>query len=101
MKRLEQAAGQADGLIETPGFKKPKVLVTWLTCYILFCIMYRWYFDKDDNNNPTGLAEVIQNGLMDFAGKGLDAMDKVADALDKKLGFQINIARLLNCRWFC
>lgn len=69
-KRWEQGAGQADNLLEIPGFDKPKALVAWLASYILYRIMYRWYYDVDDNGASKGLAEAIQNGLTDFAGKG-------------------------------
>ena len=73
--RLQQMAGQADGLIETPGYNKPKVLVAWLTSYILYRIMYHWYYDMDqETNEPKGLFEAVQSGLVDFAGKGISIL---------------------------
>jgi hypothetical protein len=100
MKRLEQAAGQADGLIETPGFDKPKVLVAWLTTYILYRIMYRWYFDMDENNNPKGLTEAIANGLMDFAGKGASIiLGEYAKNIAKNRGINLDSTADAEQKW--
>jgi hypothetical protein len=100
MKRLEQAAGQADGLIETPGFDKPKVLIAWLTSYILYRIMYRWYFDKDESNNPKGLTEAVQNGLMDFAGKGASILlGEYAKGIAAKRGINLDSTADKEQKW--
>ncbi len=91
MKRLEQAAGQADGLIETPGFDKPKALVAWLSCYVLYRIMFHWYFDKEDNGDPKGLVEAVQSGLMDFAGKGVSLLlGEFAKGIAKERGLDLH-----------
>ena len=100
MKRLEQAAGQADGLIETPSFDKPKVLIAWLTTYILYRIMYRWYFDMDENNNPKGLTEAIFNGLMDFAGKGASIiLGEYAKNIAKNRGINLDSTADAEQKW--
>jgi len=100
MKRLEQAAGQADGLIEVPSFDKPKALIAWLSCYILYRIMYRWYFDKDERGNPKGLTEAIQNGLMDFAGKGASILlGEYAKDIAKKRGIDIDSTADKEQKW--
>lgn len=100
MKRLEQAAGQADGLIETPSFDKPKALVAWLTTYILYRIMYRWYFDLDENNNPKGLTEAITNGLMDFAGKGASIiLGEYAKNIAKNRGINLDSTADAEQKW--
>jgi hypothetical protein len=100
LKRLEQAAGQADGLIETPGFDKPKVLAAWLSTYILYRIMYRWYFDKDDADNPKGLVEAIQNGLMDFAGKGASILlGEFAKGIAKNRGIDVGSTADKEQKW--
>jgi hypothetical protein len=70
VNRFIQMTGQADGAFETPSAEKPKMLIAWLTCYILYRIMYHWFFDKEDDGTRKGLAAAIESGLLDFAGKG-------------------------------
>lgn len=70
VKRFVQITGQADGAFETPSAEKTKLLIAWLACYIIYRIMYHWMFDKEDDGTPKGLSDAIENGLLDFAGKG-------------------------------
>jgi len=99
-KRLEQGAGQADGLIETPGFDKPKALLAWLVCYILYRILYHWYFDADESGNPKGLLEAIQSGLMDFAGKGASILlGEYAKEIAKKRGLDVGSTADKEQKW--
>ncbi len=73
-KRFVQIAGQADGAFEMPSAEKPKLLVAWMACYILYRFSYHWWFDKEDDGTPKGIYAAIENGLLDFAGKGASAV---------------------------
>lgn len=73
-KRFIQSAGAADGLIEVPKVNQPGKLALWLSLYTLYRIGYHQQFDKDEADNPIGLSEAIQRGLLDFVGKGAGAL---------------------------
>ncbi|MDW7669302.1 MAG: hypothetical protein SCJ93_10795 [Bacillota bacterium] len=80
-KRIEQASGSADGLIQMPGIDEPRKLTVWLSSYVIYRIGFHWYFDKDENQQPIGIAVSIERGLMDFVGKGAGAL--LGDFLNK------------------
>jgi len=80
-KRIEQTSGSADGLIQMPTINEPKKLTIWLSSYVIYRIGFHWYFDKDENQQPIGIAKSIEKGFMDFVGKGAGAL--LGDFLDK------------------
>jgi hypothetical protein len=68
--RFQQMVGQADGAFEVPSAEKPKLLAAWLACYTIYRIAYHWWYDAEDDGTPKGIAAAIENGVLDFAGKG-------------------------------
>lgn len=69
VKRFEQSAGAADGLIAVPKATEPGKLALWFSLYVLYRIGYHLIFDKDAQNNSIGITESINRGLLDFVGK--------------------------------
>ena len=87
-KRAVMIAGQADSLIEVPKPEKPALLIAWLSIYTVYRIFYHWQFDKDDENNSIGIAESINRGLLDLAGKGASTiLSAFAGDVAKKKGW--------------
>jgi hypothetical protein len=87
-KRAVMITGQADGLFEVPKPDKPALLIAWLSIYTVYRICYHWQFDKDDDNNSIGIAESINRGLLDFAGKGASTiLSAFAGEVAKKKGW--------------
>ncbi|MGE5421776.1 MAG: hypothetical protein ACM3QW_00800 [Ignavibacteriales bacterium] len=87
-KRAIMIAGQADGLIEVPKPEKPALLIAWLSIYTVYRICYHWQLDKDEENNSIGIAESINRGLLDFAGKGASTiLSAFAGEVAKKKGW--------------
>lgn len=98
--RLKQAAGQADGLVETPGMDKPKVLVAWLTGYFCYRVMYHWYFDLEDDGSAKGLLEALSSSAMDFAGKGAAILlGEYAKGIAKDRGIDIGSTADAEQKW--
>lgn len=86
VKRLVDTLGQADNLIEVPPAKKVMALSCWLATYVVYRIIYRWIFDEEDDGRRKGLYAAIENGLLDFAGKGISILlaDFVKGVADKR-----------------
>ena len=55
-RRFVQMVGQSDGAFNSPKPGEYKKLVAWLSCYIVYRIIYHKYYDTDKNNNPIGSA---------------------------------------------
>ncbi len=68
-KRFIQMVGQSDGAFETPGPKDYKKLAAWLSCYVVYRIVYHWWYDKDKHKKPIGFVEAIKRGIYDMSGK--------------------------------
>ena len=73
--------GQSDGAFNTPKPNEYKKLVAWLSCYIVYRIIYHKYYDKDKNNNPIGYVEAVKRGIYDMSGKSLSIL--ISDYVEK------------------
>ncbi|MCF8010079.1 MAG: hypothetical protein K9L17_02785 [Clostridiales bacterium] len=73
-KRFIQMVGQSDGAFTTPEPTEYKKLAAWLSCYIIYRIVYHWWYDEDKQNNPIGFVEAIKRGIYDTSGKSLSIL---------------------------
>ncbi len=86
--RFTRLAGQADFVFSPPDPSNRKQLVAWLVCFTMYRIAYRWWFDKDDRQQPIGLTEAIKRGVLDLAGKGAGMlMENYVKDSAKKMGW--------------
>jgi len=73
-KRFIQMVGQADGAFNMPEPTETKKLAAWLATYTVYRIMYHWWYDKNNQNNPIGITEAVKRGIYDLAGKGASTL---------------------------
>ncbi len=73
-KRFIQMVGQSDGAFKTPKPTEYKKLAAWLSCYIIYRIIYHWWYDKDKQKKPIGFLEAIKRGIYDTSGKSLSIL---------------------------
>ncbi len=65
-KRIEQATGQADGLVTMPKPSEPQKLLVWLACFFLYRFVWNWYWGKDEHDQPIGIAGALEKAALDF-----------------------------------
>ncbi len=69
-KRVEQASGQADGMVAMPKPNEPQKLIVWLAGFFLYRFVWNWFWGKDENDKPIGITGALEKAALDFAGKG-------------------------------